>query len=126
MSPKDAAEYSFVLALGVYFFAHGGGELLEEGALFGGHFGGNLYLHENMLIAAAAAAKVWDALAAQHEFLAALGAFRNLDLLRAAYDRHFDRSAQRRPGKADLNLAIEIIVVPLEDRVLFDDDDHVA
>src|SRR5689334_22698172 len=71
-------------------FAHGGGELLEEGALVGGELGGDLDLDEDVLVAAAAAAKIRDALAAQHKLLAALRAFRDLDLLRAADDRDLD------------------------------------
>src|SRR5690606_28017811 len=66
-----------------------------------------------------------DALAAQAEQLAGLGAFRNLQLDPAIQGRHFQLAAERRVGEADRDLAVQMLAVTLEDRVLADIDHHV-
>src|SRR5262249_22556943 len=69
-------------------------------------------------VADLAAAHVAHALAAQAEQFARLRLGRNLDYRFAAERRHFEFRAERGLGKTDRHLAVEIVALALEDRVL--------
>src|SRR6187431_661554 len=73
-------------------------------------------------VAGVARAHALDALAAQAEGLAVLGAFGQVDLGLTAERRHLDRAAERGVGDADRHRAVQVVAVALEDLVLLDPD----
>src|SRR5690606_28253387 len=103
----------------------GTAKLLEQLALTLGQVDRRFDRHAAHQVARSTAAHRRDALAAQAEQLAGLGAFRNLQLDPAIQGRHFQLAAERRVGEADRNLAVQVLAVTLEDRVFADTDHHV-
>ena len=76
-------------------------------------------------VASRATAHWGHALAAQAEQLAGLGALGNLQLDPTIEGRHFQLATQRRIGEADRHLAVQVLAVTLEDRMLTDVDHHI-
>src|SRR5690606_27335237 len=101
-------------------------EFFEQLALALGQRGRRLHDHAHPLIAAGAVAvQRGDALAPQAEDLAALRAGRDDHLDLAVEGGHLHRGAECGLGEADGNLAVDVAIVPDEDRVLLHLEDHV-
>src|SRR5690606_32629438 len=96
----------------------GGLELLQQFALLGGEVDRGLHHHAAVEVARGAAAHRTHALAAQAEGLAGLGLGRDPDLDLAAQGGHRDHVAQRGLGDADRHLAVQVVAVAGEDRML--------
>src|ERR1700709_188302 len=67
-----------------------------------------------------ARAQSLDTFATQPERLARLRAFRHGETRAASKRRHFDLTAKRRRGERNRHLAMEIVAVPFEPRMLLD------
>src|SRR5690606_12770379 len=105
--------------------AERGFELLQQVALLGGEVDRRLHRHPAVPVAGVAAAHRAHALAAQAEHLAGLGLGGDADLRLAVEGRHVDRIAQGRLRNADRHLAVQVIAVAPEDRVLAHPHFHV-
>ena len=75
-------------------------------------------------VARPARADAADALAAQAKYLARLGFGRDLDLRRTVQRGDLDLAAQRGSRETHRHFAVQVIVVPLENRMLLDVDLH--
>src|SRR5258708_9876253 len=95
-------------------------ELLQNLALRFGELDRRLDLHMHVKIAGDARTQTLDALAAQTERLARLRAFRHREARTAGQCGHFDLAAERRRGERNRHLAMQIVAVALEHRVLLD------
>ena len=80
---------------------------------------------DHVQIAVAAARDVRHALAAQLEARAGLRAGRDVQLLAAVERRHLDAPAERERREADRQLAVEVVLFAMEERVLLHVDDDV-
>src|SRR5580698_2255632 len=97
-------------------------ELLQDVALLIGQLDRRLDLHVHIQIARDAGAQTLDALAAQTERLARLRAFRHRETCTASERRDFDLATERGRGKRNRHLAMEVVAVTLEHRMLLDMD----
>ncbi|ELA00912.1 NAD-specific glutamate dehydrogenase [Cupriavidus sp. HMR-1] len=95
-------------------------ELAQDVLLGLGQLDRRLHVHMHVEVARISGTHTLDALAAQAERLAGLGAFRHRETGPAAQRRHFDIAAQRRRGERDRHLAVQVVAVALEHRVLLD------
>ena len=102
---------------GAVFAFEGGVEVLEQFALARGQVDRGFHHHPAQQVAGAVAAHRLDALAAQAEQLAGLGAMRDLDERLALERGHHDVGAQRRLRKTHRHFAIKIVALALEDGV---------
>src|SRR6478736_3391346 len=92
-------------------------ELAQELSLMLGELDWRLDADVAVQVAGVARAHALDALAAQAEGLAVLGAFGQFDLGLAAERRHLDRSAEGGVRHADRDGAVKVVAVALEDVV---------
>src|SRR5690606_12285093 len=83
------------------------------------------YRHSAQQVACRTTTHRRHTLAAPAELLAGLSPFGDVQLDPAIQGRHFQLAAQRRVGEADRHLAIQMLAVALEDRVLTHVDHHV-
>ena len=104
------------VAAGAFF------ELAQQLLLALGEAHRRLHYHVAHQVAVHMAAHVLDALAAQAEDLAALCFGGDLQARHAFQRRDLDLAAERRGGDADRHLAVQVVVVALEYRVLADVD----
>src|SRR5690606_3577419 len=93
-------------------------ELLQQFALLGGEVDRGLDHHAAVQVARRAAAHRAHALAAQAEGLAGLGLGRDPDLGLATERRHVDHVAEGGLRNADRHLAVQVVAVAGEDRML--------
>ena len=101
----------------IVFGRQGFAELLHQFLLSARQLLRRFDADRHVLVALAVAVDVFDALAAHSEFLACLGAFRNLHLDLAVDRRHFDAVAQSRLHKGNRQFDVNIVASALEDRV---------
>src|SRR5690606_11755153 len=95
-----------------------GFELLQQLALLGGEVDRGLHHHAAIQVTRCAAADRAHALATQAEHLATLGLGGNADLGFAVEGRHVDHVAQCSLGDADRHVAVQVVAVAVEDRML--------
>src|SRR6186713_538958 len=92
-------------------------ELAQQLSLVLGELDRRLDADVAVQVAGVARPHALDALAAQAEGLAVLGAFGQVDLGLAAERRHLDRAAERCARHADRHRAMQVVAVALEDVV---------
>src|SRR5437763_918441 len=97
-------------------------QLLQQLALVLGELHRRLHRDVAIEVAGVGRTHALDALAAQAELLARLRAFGDVDRRLAIERRHVDLSAQRRARDAHRDHAVQVVAVPLEDRVLLQPD----
>src|SRR5579872_2135285 len=119
VSSKDAPEEPLVFRA-FHVISQAVGELLEQVLLVLRKPGRDLHLDDHVLITPAATVQIGDALIAQPECRAGLGAFGKGDLLLSADGRDPYLPAESCHGKADRHFAVEVVVAPLEDLVRAD------
>src|SRR5690606_30316447 len=90
-------------------------ELFQQLALTLVEIDRRLHRHPAHQVASTATAHGRNALAAQTEQLAGLGALGNFQLYPAIQSRHFQLTAQCRVGEADRHFAVQVLAVALED-----------
>ncbi len=106
------------LALGGGALADGAVELTQQILLGGSQLGGGLHHHVEVMVAPELGViHLGDALAAQDEFPAGLGALGDGVGHLAVQGGHFDLRAQGRLGKGDGDLAVYVKVPPPEELV---------
>ena len=107
------------------FLAHEGGEFLELLALVGVQLRGHFHDNAHDQVAAGGGIERGNALAAQLEGGAALGARGHLEVRLAFERRDRDLAPEGRGAEADGHFAKQIAFFALENLVLLDVDDHV-
>src|SRR3990167_3871094 len=95
-------------------------QLAQELALVLGEFDRGFHGDVAVQVAGVAGAHALDALAAQAELLAGLGAFGDVDGCLARERRHLNLAAQRCGDEAHRHLAMQVVAVALEDVVLLE------
>src|SRR6218665_743666 len=97
-------------------------QLAQQLALVLGELDRRLHGDVAVQVAGVAGAHAFDALAAQAELFAGLGAFGDVDGRLARECGHFDLATERRRDEAHRHLAMQVIAIALEDVVLSQPD----
>lgn len=105
-------------------FVQGGGELFQQFFLLLGEIDGGFEVDGAIEVAGCAAAHRLHAFAFQAEGFAGLGFGGDGEHHAAGKRRHFDFAAKRGSGEADRHVAVQVVAVAGEDRVLAHADFH--